>query len=58
MMKGIKQSALLVDNMPIDEVVDSIYPIIKSDMESKDICISSDALVKKVIKELHSKHQA
>ena len=57
MMKGIKQSALLVDNMPIDEVVDSIYPIIKSDMESKDICISNDALVKKVIKELINKQR-
>lgn len=57
MMKGIKQSALLVDNMSIDEVVDSIYPIIKSDMESKDICISDDALVKKVIKELINKQR-
>ena len=57
MMKGIKQSALLVDSMPIDEVVDSIYPIIKSDMESKDICISNDALVKKVIKELINKQR-
>ena len=57
MMKGIKQSALLVDNMPIDEVVDSIYPIIKSDMESKDICIYNDALVKKVIKELINKQR-
>lgn len=57
MMKGIKQSALLVDSMPIDDVVDSIYPIIKSDMESKDICISNDALVKKVIKELINKQR-
>ena len=57
MMKGIKQSALLVDNMPIDEVVDSIYPIIKSDIESKNICIFNDALVKKVIKELINKQR-
>lgn len=57
MMKGIKQSALLVDNMPIDEVDDSIYPIIKSDIESKNICIFNDALVKKVIKELINKQR-
>ena len=39
MMKGIKQSAnLVIDGKnTVDEVVDSIYPVIRSDMESKEI---------------------
>ena len=39
MMKGIKQSAnLVIDGKnTVDEIVDSIYPVIKADMESKEI---------------------
>lgn len=51
MLKGIQQSAnlLINGNNTIDEIIDSIYPVINSDMESKEI-FAPEYLVKLAIK--------
>ena len=51
MLKGIIQSAnLVIDSKnTIDEIIDSVYPVIKADMESKEI-FAPEYLVRLVIK--------
>lgn len=53
MMKGLRQSAMLFINgkNTIDEVIEAIYPVIKGDMESKEIEVP-EYLVKIIIKEM------